>query len=81
MSVELVAAHATPRAEKRYAFLGFPSSKGKVDRIVKDVRSSAYAYLSAARQQMFTRDSGSMKRATSSCPLRNAMWSHSTALR
>lgn len=48
MPIGFVAAHATPRAEKRSTSLGFPSSRGKVDRIVKDVRSSAYAYLSAA---------------------------------
>ncbi len=48
MSLGMLAPHASPRSEKRYAFLGFPSSKANVDRVVRGVRSASYAYLSAA---------------------------------
>lgn len=47
MPLEMVSAHASPRSDKRYAFLGFPSSKATVNRVIKGVRSASYAYLAA----------------------------------
>lgn len=35
-----------PRAGKKFAFVGYPSSKRKADRVALDVRSASYAYLS-----------------------------------
>jgi hypothetical protein len=48
MPLDIVAALASPRIHKRYAFLGFPASKANVNRVVKGVRSASYAYLSAS---------------------------------
>jgi hypothetical protein len=50
MSLDLVAPQATPRQGKKYAFLGFPASKSKVDRVDKGVRSASYAYLASSAQ-------------------------------
>jgi hypothetical protein len=48
MPLDLLAPQAAPRHGKKYAFLGFPASKGKVNRVVKDVRSASFAYLASS---------------------------------
>lgn len=48
LPLDLLAPQAVPRADNRYAFLGFPGSKGKVNPVARDVRSAAYSYLSSA---------------------------------
>lgn len=45
LSVTRLSPWATPRAGKKYAFLGYPSTKGKVDPSIKEIRSASYAYL------------------------------------
>lgn len=47
LQLDLLAPQAVPRASKRYAFLGFPGSKGKVNPVARDVKSVAYSYLSS----------------------------------
>jgi hypothetical protein len=46
MPPNLITAYAMPRAGKKFAFVGYPSTKGKADRVALDVRSASYAYLS-----------------------------------
>lgn len=48
MDASRLAPFSTPRAKKKYAFLGFPASKSKVTRPEKNVRSAAYSYLSSS---------------------------------
>jgi hypothetical protein len=48
MDAGRLAPFSTPRANKKYAFLGFPASKSKVTRPEKNVRSAAYSYLSSS---------------------------------
>ena len=47
MPPNLITPYAMPRAGKKFAFVGYPSTKGTVDRIAHDLRSASYAYLSA----------------------------------
>lgn len=45
----------SPRQGKRYAFLGFPASKSKTDRVGKNVVSASYAYLgSSVSSEVYT---------------------------
>ena len=46
MPLDVISPYAMPRAGKKFAFVGYPSSKGKADRVALDVRSASYAYLS-----------------------------------
>jgi hypothetical protein len=46
MPPNLISPYAMPRAGKKFAFLGYPSTKGKADRAALDLRSASYAYLS-----------------------------------
>lgn len=48
LPINRVMVQGIPRAERRYAFLGFPASKAKVNRVEKYVSSSSYAYLSSS---------------------------------
>lgn len=48
MPPNLITPYAMPRVGKKFAFVGYPSTKGKVDRVALDLRSSSYAYLSGA---------------------------------
>lgn len=48
MPPNLISPYAMPRAGKKFAFVGYPSTKGKADRVALDVRSASYAYLSGA---------------------------------
>lgn len=46
MPPNLISPYAMPRAGKKFAFLGDPSSRTKADRVAINVRSVSYAYLS-----------------------------------
>jgi hypothetical protein len=46
MPPNLITPYAMPRAGKKFAFVGYPSTKGKADRVALDVHSASYAYLS-----------------------------------
>jgi hypothetical protein len=46
MPLNLINPYAMPRAGKKFAFVGYPSTKGKADRVSLDLRSASYAYLS-----------------------------------
>jgi hypothetical protein len=48
MPPNLISPYAMPRAGKKFAFVGYPSTKGKVDRVALDLRSASYAYLSGS---------------------------------
>jgi hypothetical protein len=48
MPLNLLTPQATPRQGKKFAFLGFPSSKGKVNRVDTDLRSASYTYLASS---------------------------------
>ena len=48
LPISLVVPQGVPRAEKRYAFLGFPASKADTNRVEKNVSSSSYAYLGSS---------------------------------
>lgn len=50
MPLSFVTPQAAPRQGKKYAFLGFPASKGKVSKVDKDVRSASYAYLASSAE-------------------------------
>lgn len=45
LSASRVAQWQSPRHGKKYAFLGFPSSKGEVNPMKREIRSASYAYL------------------------------------
>lgn len=46
MLPNLLTPYAMPRAGKKFAFVGYPSTKGKANRAALDIRSASYAYLS-----------------------------------
>jgi hypothetical protein len=48
LPLERVETQAAPRQDKRYAFLGFPSSKSKVNRVERGVRSASFAYVASS---------------------------------